>query len=172
MRPEVRTDYGPPAGHRLPEAVRHGRSGSRRLRQSDARPIAVSPRRRRLRKAAASPSLGRRTYQKGLQTLVWRADDDNDDELSYDVLFRREGTPAWNDASPRRDGTDSRVGHDDGAQRHLLHQDRRVRRTVESGQHRAHRRARERGVRNRQHAARHLSHRRGSTAAGRSCRST
>jgi hypothetical protein len=56
---------------------------------------------RRLTQAAqtpqtgASPSLGRRTYQKGLQTLVWRADDDNDDELSYDVLFRREGTPGW-----------------------------------------------------------------------------
>lgn len=56
---------------------------------------------RRLTQAAqtpqggTSPSLGRRTYQKGLQTLVWRADDDNDDELSYDVLFRREGTPGW-----------------------------------------------------------------------------
>src|SRR5262249_38504487 len=37
--------------------------------------------------SAASPSLGRRTYQKGLQTLVWRADDENDDELSYDVLY-------------------------------------------------------------------------------------
>ena len=41
--------------------------------------------------AGPSPSLGRRTYQKGLQTLVWRADDENDDELSYDVLYRREG---------------------------------------------------------------------------------
>jgi hypothetical protein len=45
--------------------------------------------------ASSSPSLGRRTYQKGLQTLVWRADDENDDELSYDVLYRREGDPAW-----------------------------------------------------------------------------
>ena len=42
----------------------------------------------------ASRSLGRRTYQKGLQTIVWRADDENDDELSYDVLVppgRRRG---------------------------------------------------------------------------------
>jgi hypothetical protein len=43
----------------------------------------------------SSPSLGRKTYQKGLQTLVWRADDENEDELSYDVLYRREGDPAW-----------------------------------------------------------------------------
>lgn len=42
-----------------------------------------------------SPSLGRRTYQKGLQTLVWRAEDENDDELVYDVLYRREGETAW-----------------------------------------------------------------------------
>jgi hypothetical protein len=43
----------------------------------------------------ASPTIGRRTYQKGLQTIVWRADDENDDELSYDVMFRREGESAW-----------------------------------------------------------------------------
>jgi hypothetical protein len=52
-----------------------------------------------------SPSLGRRTYQKGLQTLVWRADDENDDELSYDVWYRREGDTAWNVL--RHDLTDS-----------------------------------------------------------------
>jgi len=43
----------------------------------------------------SSSSLGRRTYQKGLQTLIWKADDENDDDLSYDVLYRREGDPAW-----------------------------------------------------------------------------
>jgi hypothetical protein len=42
-----------------------------------------------------TPPLGRRTYQKGLQTIVWRADDENDDELSYDVLYRREGETTW-----------------------------------------------------------------------------
>jgi hypothetical protein len=42
-----------------------------------------------------SPSLGRRTYQKGLQTLIWRAEDENDDELSYEIQYRREGEPAW-----------------------------------------------------------------------------
>jgi hypothetical protein len=45
--------------------------------------------------SSGAPALGRRTYQKGLQTLVWRANDENDDELSYDVLFRREGESEW-----------------------------------------------------------------------------
>jgi len=45
--------------------------------------------------SGSAPALGRRTYQKGLQTLLWKADDDNDDELVYDVLFRREGEAAW-----------------------------------------------------------------------------
>ena len=54
------------------------------------------------RKLAAAASqqgpqsqLGRRTYQKGLQTLVWKADDENDDDLVYDVMYRREGETAW-----------------------------------------------------------------------------
>jgi hypothetical protein len=41
------------------------------------------------------PALGRRTYQKGLLTFVWRAEDENRDELIYDVLYRREGETAW-----------------------------------------------------------------------------
>ena len=41
------------------------------------------------------PNLGRRTYQKGLLTFVWRAQDDNRDELIYDVLYRREGETDW-----------------------------------------------------------------------------
>jgi hypothetical protein len=42
-----------------------------------------------------STGLGRRTYQKGLETLVWKADDENDDDLVYDVLYRREGETTW-----------------------------------------------------------------------------
>ena len=45
--------------------------------------------------SANSAPLGRRTYQKGLQTLVWKADDENDDDLVYDVLYRREGETSW-----------------------------------------------------------------------------
>jgi hypothetical protein len=44
---------------------------------------------------ASPPSLGRRAYQKGLLTIVWRAEDDNRDDLAYDVLYRREGETAW-----------------------------------------------------------------------------
>ena len=54
------------------------------------------------RRAAASasggggaPALGRRIVQKGLQTFAWKAEDDNTDELSYDVFYRREGDTSW-----------------------------------------------------------------------------
>jgi WD40 repeat protein len=41
------------------------------------------------------PPLGRRFYQKGLQTFVWKAEDGNEDRLQYDVQYRREGETAW-----------------------------------------------------------------------------
>ncbi|HXG55371.1 MAG TPA: hypothetical protein VNJ03_08345 [Vicinamibacterales bacterium] len=44
-----------------------------------------------LQPASSAPPLGRRQYQKGLQTLVWKAEDANDDRLQYDVSYRREG---------------------------------------------------------------------------------
>lgn len=44
--------------------------------------------------AGASP-LGRKIFQRGLQTFQWKAEDDNGDELSYDVYYRREGDTAW-----------------------------------------------------------------------------
>jgi hypothetical protein len=43
----------------------------------------------------ASSTLGRRAYQRGLQTFVWRAEDANDDELRYEILYRREGDTGW-----------------------------------------------------------------------------
>ena len=45
--------------------------------------------------STGSPTLGRRTYQKGLLTFVWRAEDDNKDDLAFDVLYRREGETSW-----------------------------------------------------------------------------
>ena len=45
--------------------------------------------------ANTAPNIGRRGYEKGLLTFVWRAEDDNRDELSYDVQYRREGETAW-----------------------------------------------------------------------------
>ena len=44
---------------------------------------------------AGAPALGRRQYQKGLQTFVWKAEDGNEDRLQYDVSYRREGETAW-----------------------------------------------------------------------------
>ncbi len=44
---------------------------------------------------SSAPPLGRRVYQKGLQTLVWKAEDPNSDRLQFDVLYRREGETAW-----------------------------------------------------------------------------
>jgi hypothetical protein len=41
------------------------------------------------------PALGRRIFQRGLQTFQWKADDDNNDELIYDVFYRREGDTTW-----------------------------------------------------------------------------
>ena len=58
-----------------------------------------TPERKLAAAASAQPggasALGRRTYQKGLQTLAWKADDENDDDLVYDVLYRREGETVW-----------------------------------------------------------------------------
>jgi hypothetical protein len=45
--------------------------------------------------STGTPTLGRRTYQKGLQTLVWKGDDANGDDLTFDVGYRREGDTAW-----------------------------------------------------------------------------
>lgn len=42
-----------------------------------------------------TPPLGRRFYQKGLQTFVWKAEDGNDDRLQFDVSYRREGETTW-----------------------------------------------------------------------------
>jgi len=44
---------------------------------------------------AATQTLGRREYEKGFQTFAWRAEDDDNDPLSYTVYYRREGETAW-----------------------------------------------------------------------------
>jgi sugar lactone lactonase YvrE len=45
--------------------------------------------------AGTGPNLGRRAYEKGLLTFIWRAEDENRDDLLYDLLYRREGETAW-----------------------------------------------------------------------------
>jgi hypothetical protein len=44
---------------------------------------------------AGAPALGQRTYQKGLQTFIWKGEDENGDELTYAVFYRREGETTW-----------------------------------------------------------------------------
>ena len=46
-------------------------------------------------RSSSAPALGRRMYQKGLQTFVWKAEDGNDDRLQYEVSYRREAETAW-----------------------------------------------------------------------------
>ncbi len=95
----VIVDHRASAGHGLPASVLDRRAGDCRLRgQHVRRPAAHSVSRHRASESAPSsptPALGRRIYQKGLQTFVWKADDENDDRLQYDVLYRREGETAW-----------------------------------------------------------------------------
>jgi hypothetical protein len=45
--------------------------------------------------STSAPALGRQDYQKGLLTFIWRAEDADQDQLRYDVLYRREGETAW-----------------------------------------------------------------------------
>ena len=54
------------------------------------------------RSRARSSALGRRTYQKGLQTLVWRADDENDDDLRLRRAVPPRGRDGVEDAARRR----------------------------------------------------------------------
>ena len=47
--------------------------------------------------APPTPSPGRRMFQKGLQTLAWKAEDDDGDRLSYRLEYRREGETTWHE---------------------------------------------------------------------------
>jgi hypothetical protein len=42
-----------------------------------------------------TPAPGRRMFQKGLQTITWKGDDDDGDRLTYTLEYRREGDQAW-----------------------------------------------------------------------------
>jgi sugar lactone lactonase YvrE len=43
------------------------------------------------------PTTGRRMFQKGLQTIAWKAEDTDGDRLSYHLAYRREGESSWHD---------------------------------------------------------------------------
>jgi hypothetical protein len=42
-----------------------------------------------------APAPGRRMYQKGLQTIAWKAEDADSDNLQYSLEYRREGETVW-----------------------------------------------------------------------------
>ena len=90
-------DHRASAGHGVPAAVldRRAEIAGFEDNTSDGRPPNQTQPPRPAPPAPPAPSLGRRIYQKGLQTFVWKADDDNDDRLQYDVFYRREGETAW-----------------------------------------------------------------------------
>lgn len=46
---------------------------------------------------SAAPALGKRMFQKGLQTIVWKGEDADGDRLSYSLSYRREGETTWQD---------------------------------------------------------------------------
>jgi hypothetical protein len=50
---------------------------------------------RRLPSDASPAPLGRRMYQKGLQSIAWHADDADGDRLNYTVSYRRVGDSTW-----------------------------------------------------------------------------
>ncbi len=43
------------------------------------------------------PAPTRRMFQKGLQTITWKGEDDDSDTLSFALQYRREGEPNWRD---------------------------------------------------------------------------
>jgi hypothetical protein len=43
------------------------------------------------------PAPTRRMFQKGLQTITWKGEDDDSDTLSYTLQYRREGDQNWRD---------------------------------------------------------------------------
>lgn len=62
---------------------------------SDGRPPTSSSSSSSAVSSLSAPALGRRMFQKSLQTFVWRAEDPDEDKLQYDVYYRREGETDW-----------------------------------------------------------------------------
>ena len=44
-----------------------------------------------------TPTPGRQMFQKGLQTITWKAEDADSDHLAYSLQYRREGDTTWHD---------------------------------------------------------------------------
>ncbi len=56
-------------------------------------------------------------FQKGLQTIAWKAEDEDDDDLTYTLLYRREGDATWRNCAriwPRTSSSGTRPPSADG----------------------------------------------------------
>jgi hypothetical protein len=99
LRPEISSITVHPPGvvfqrpYSTGDAELAGFDGSLSDRRATTQPSTQSPAVASF--SSGSTPIGRRTYQKGLQTFIWRSDDENDDDLQYDVLYRREGETTW-----------------------------------------------------------------------------
>jgi hypothetical protein len=92
LRPEIATITIHPPGVVFQKPFS---TGEAEIAGFDAGPPDRRPGASAAQPGSGSPPLGRRGYQKGLQTFLWKAQDPNDDDLSYDVLYRREGETTW-----------------------------------------------------------------------------
>jgi len=92
LRPEIATITIHPPGVVFQKPFS---TGEAEIAGFDAGPPDRRPGASAAQSGSGAPPLGRRGYQKGLQTFLWKAQDPNDDDLSYDVLYRREGETTW-----------------------------------------------------------------------------
>lgn len=60
-------------------------------------PIAIEARRPAGETPPAAATLNRRMFQKGLQTIAWKSEDKDDDQLLHRLQMRREGESTWRD---------------------------------------------------------------------------
>ena len=99
------------------------------------------------------PPLGRRIYQKGLQTIVWKAEDFERRPAAVRRLVSSRRRDRVESPQARHLGPDLRVGHDVGARRNVCRARHRVGRSVERAGHGPARRPGKRQLRHRQHRA-------------------
>ena len=103
--------------------------------------------------------------EKGYQSVLWSAHDDNDDDLIFAVYYRGEGEQTWRLLKDKVTPALLFLGHDHDARRRLLPEDCCVRFAFESASPGADQRTRQRALRNPEHSAAHRKSPRGSGGA-------
>ncbi len=91
--------------------------------------------------------------QRGYQSVLWSAHDDNDDDLRFAVYYRGENETQWKLLKDKLDQKFYSWDSHFPARRRVLLEDRRERRAVESSRRLPEHGARERALRGRQYAA-------------------